>query len=45
MKLLDAQNASIAALQKALLKKDAPAIQAAISKLKMPYSKLFVKYG
>ena len=45
IKLLDAQNASIAALQKALFKKDAPAIQDAISKLKMPYSKLFVKFG
>lgn len=45
IKLLDAQNASIATLQKALFKKDAPAIQNAISKLKMPYSKLFVKFG
>ena len=45
IKLLDAQNASIAALQKALLKKDAPAIQNTVNKLKMPYSKLFLKFG
>lgn len=44
-KLLENQNMAVDALQSALFSKDKPAIQAAISKLKMPYSRLFLKFG
>lgn len=44
-KLIDSQKSSVDALREALFKNDAPAIHAAITKLKMPYSKLFLKFG
>jgi len=44
-KLADAVKASVAAFQTAARSGDAAAIKAAVSGLKMPYSKLFLKFG
>jgi len=43
--LIKAQRGAIEALRAALLRQDKPAMAMAIGKLKMPYSKLFVKFG
>lgn len=44
-KLIENQNMAVDALQAALSTKDKQAIQTAISKLKQPYSRLFLKFG
>lgn len=43
--LLDAVEASVAALRAAVLSQDAAAVRAAIGKLKGPYSRMFLKFG
>jgi len=43
--LLQAQQQSVSDLQAALFAQNADAVKAAIGKLKVPYSKLFVKFG
>lgn len=44
-KLLENQKMAVDALQSALFRKDKQAILTAINKLKMPYSRLFLKFG
>ena len=43
--LLDAVEASVAALRTAVLSQDGAAVRAAIDKLKGPYSRMFLKFG